>query len=157
MTQEFDIPFKVTFRCLTLVRLHGIPSMNAVVYLLPSCWWHSRIWGHLTLISCNNHCSYWLRSLIHSWDTPVNASHCRGCRGLGPQMLSCTHFPALLVKFWNLRKSHPHLMRQPLQLWSQEFDTCLRCIIRCLTLAWFQGIASTDAVIYPSPSCWWNF
>ena len=46
---------------------------------------------------------------------------------------------------------HPHLIGQPVYLWSQEFDTSLGCTVKCLTLLWFQGIPFMDAVVSPFP------
>ena len=63
----------------------------------------------------------------------------------------CISISLMLVKFYNLRESHPHLMQQPLQLWTQEFDISLECINKCLALLWFQGIPSMDAVVSSFP------
>ena len=66
-------------------------------------------------------------------------------------MLLYPHFPPAGDIFEFGGNVHPHLMGQPVYLWSQEFDTSLGCTVKCLTLLWFQGIPFMDAVVSPFP------
>ena len=118
----------------------------------PLCWRKFQIWGDFTPISENNQCSYAAQSLIHLWDTLLNAWRWFSSKEFRSRMLLYPCFPHLMAKIWDLGRFYPHLREQPLQLRIQRFDIFLEHPLECLASLLFHGIPSMDAVVSLFPS-----